>query len=254
MKKFLKRFKFRESGRMLVGVERECLIIDNHGKIVPCAAKVLEYLPDRTRFGYELSACQLEDRIGPVRVDEVKEALLENERDIKAVENRLGFKRLHTEVAPEDMPLDIYLDPGGRYQKITKNMPRHILLAACRVTGTHVHVGMPDHEIALHVYNNVINHVEMLCELGNGSGGERLRIYKIMAPDFEAPYYASWLDFYNKSIKKGFESDPRRCWNIIRISVHGTIEFRMFGSTPDLDKIVQWAETCHKLCNEAMAT
>lgn len=236
----------------MVGIERECFITNGNGKIVPRAAEILEHLTDRKRFGYELSACQLEDRIGPVHVSRVKEALLENERDIKKIERKLGFKRLHMEVAPDDMPLDIYPDPSGRYQKITKDMPRHILQAACQVTGIHVHIGMPDHEIALYVYNQVIKHSSDLCEIGNGSNGERLRIYKIMAPDFESFEYHSWLNFHETAVKKGFDKDPRRCWNLIRISVHGTIEFRMFGATSDLGKIIEWANICHKICRKAV--
>jgi gamma-glutamyl:cysteine ligase YbdK (ATP-grasp superfamily) len=252
MEEFAKKFDFRKSGKLLVGVERECFLADEHGNIVPRAAEILRHFPDRKRFGYELSACQFEDRIGPVKINDVKKALLQNERDIEIIENRLGFKRLHVEVAPETMPLDIYPDPTGRYQDITQNMSRHILLAACRVVGTHVHIGMPDHETALRVYNLVIKHMEALCELGDGSGGERLRIYKIMAPDFQSPPYVSWKEFYEVFVRKEYESDPRKCWNLIRISVHGTIEFRMFGATSDLDKIVEWAEICHQLCQEAM--
>lgn len=251
---FMKKFNFRKNGALMVGVERECFIASEQGKIVPRAVDVLIHLPDRKRFGYELSACQLEDRVGPVCINQVKEALLANEYDIAEVERRLNLKRLHVEVAPEDMPLDVYPDPSGRYQKITKNMPKCILSAACRVTGTHIHIGMPDHETALRVYNSVIEHTKMLCDLGNGSSGKRLMIYKIMAPDSESPSYDSWSDFYEKAVMKGFENDPRRCWNLIRLSVHGTIEFRMFGSTPDLNKVVRWAEICHKLCREAIAT
>ena len=254
MKEFAKKFDFRESGKLLVGVERECFLTDESGKIVPCAAEILKHFPDRKRFGYELSACQFEDRIGPVKIEGVKKALLQNECDIKIIENRLGFKRLHVEVAPKTMPLDIYPDPTGRYQDITQNMPRSILSAACRVVGTHIHIGMPDHETALKTYNSAISHSAMLCELGDGSRGERLRIYKLMAPDFQSPPYASWKELYEVFVRKEYESDPRKCWNLIRISVHGTIEFRMFGATPDLDKIVQWAKTCHRLCQEAMET
>jgi len=252
MKKFARKFGFRESGKLLVGIERECFLTDKSGNIVPRAAEILKHFPDRKRFGYELSACQFEDRIGPVKIKDVKKALLQNERDIKIIENRLGFKRLHVEVAPETMPLDVYPDPTGRYQNITQSMSQLILLAACRVVGTHVHIGMPAHGIALKVYNSVIKHTEALCKLGDGSNGERLRIYKIMAPNFQSPPYASWEEFRDTFVANDFADDPRRCWNLIRISVHGTIEFRMFGATPDLNKIVEWARTCHQLCQEAM--
>lgn len=252
MKKFMQRFDFREDGRLLVGIERECFIVNGGDMIVPRSAEVLDYLTDRKRFGYELSACQLEDRIGPVDIEDVKRSLLQNEHDIEEVEHKLGFRRLHLEVAPETMPLDVFPDPTGRYQKITLDMPRHILSAACRVVGTHIHIGMPDHETALKVYDGVIGQTDVLCKIGDGSDGKRLEIYRIMAPDFQPPPYGSWREFYETAVQKGFVNDPRKCWTLIRISVHGTIEFRMFGATDDLDKIVSWARICHQLCHKAM--
>lgn len=252
MKDFLKKFDFRSDGRLLVGIERECFLAWCGGRIAPIAPEALGVLTDRRRFGYELSTCQLEDRAGPARIEDIRCELVKNEAEIQTAERKLGFSRIFLEVAPEDIPLDIYPDPSGRYQKITRGMPREILLAACRVAGTHIHIGMPNHEIALRVYNSVRKHFDMLCHRGNGSDGKRLEIYKIMAPDFFPPRYESWDDYYRAAVEKKFVSDPRKCWHLIRISVHGTIEFRMFGSTPNLDMIVNWARVCHSLCATAM--
>jgi gamma-glutamyl:cysteine ligase YbdK (ATP-grasp superfamily) len=252
MRKFAEKFDFRKECSLHVGIERECFLTNLEGKIVPIAPNVLEHLTDRQRFGYELSACQLEDRIGPCKHGEVMRELIRNETDIKKVERILQFRRAHGEVAHENMPLDVYPDPTGRYQQIVKKMPRHILLAACRVIGTHVHIGMPDHDTALRVYNSVCSERERLCELGDGSRGKRLEIYKIMAPDYLPKHYKSWDDFHEKALRDGFENDPRKCWHLIRISIHGTIEFRMFGATSNLNEIVKWAEECHKLCRLAM--
>lgn len=247
---FLEQFSFRPEGALLIGIERECFLANSKGEIKPIAPQVLNYLPDRVKYGYELSACQLEDRIGPCRIEEVKEQLLENEAEISEVEKKLGFKRLFFEVASDNMPLDIYPDPSGRYQKITQDMPREVLLAACRVIGTHVHIGMPNHDTAIQVYNRVLHSLDNLCRLGDGSHGQRLEIYKIVAPDFRPSRYANWQAFYQEAIVKKFISDPRQCWHLIRLSVHGTIEFRMFGVTDDLDKIVSWAQKCHSLCRQ----
>lgn len=252
MDEFMDRFNFRKDGNLLVGIERECFITDLRGNIVPRSAEILSVLTDRSKFGYELSACQLEDRIGPVPLDVLPVAISENERILCWAETKMGFRRMFSEVASKDMPLDIYPDPDGRYQVITKNMSQDILEAACRVAGTHIHIGMPDHETAIRVYNKVIKESKKLIKMGDGSSGERLKIYKVMAPDFCSPAYASWEEFYSVAKEKGFSNDPRKCWNLIRISVHGTIEFRMFGATDNLDKIVEWAKICHNLCEVAM--
>ncbi|OGI30860.1 MAG: hypothetical protein A2271_04900 [Candidatus Moranbacteria bacterium RIFOXYA12_FULL_35_19] len=174
MQKFMNKFRFRQDGALLVGIERECFLINNESKISPMAQLVLSHLADKEQFGYEFSACQLEDRIGPCGLNEIKNQLKENEKDVIEVESKLQFKRSWMEVAPEDMPLDIYPDPTGRYQEIKKKLSGNILLAACRVIGTHIHIGMPDHNTAIKVYNQVISELDRLCNEGDGSSGKRL--------------------------------------------------------------------------------
>ncbi len=245
---FTRKFDFRKDGAMLVGVERECFLTNLSGKIVPRAFEILEILGINSSFHYELSACQLEDRAGPAEIGQIKKLLALNEEKIATAEKMLGLKRNFGEVAPEDIPLDIYPDPTGRYQKITKDMPTRVLRSACRVIGTHIHIGMPNHNTAIKVYNGVIKHTQMLCGRGDGSNGKRMEMYKIMAPDFAPPRYENWDDFCREAADKGFADDPRKCWHLIRMSVHGTIEFRMFGATPDIDKVIEWAEICHGLC------
>lgn len=170
------------------------------------------------------------------------------ESELRQAEKNLDFSRSFINVAPGDMPLDVYPDPTGRYQKIIAGMPRKVLLAACRIIGTHIHIGMPDHDTALRVYNRVISHTRQLSNLGDKSNGRRLEIYKIMAPNPDPPIYKTWEEFYQEAVSNGFASDPRSCWALIRISVHGTIEFRMFGGTDDIDLIAAWAKKCHGLC------
>jgi hypothetical protein len=250
LRDFLSRFAFRPEFDMFVGVERESLLVRD-GAIVPIAPEVLAAFSKNGRYGYELSACQFEDRVGPVPIEGLLGALQENEAEISAAEHALGFSRSLYEVGPEDMPLDVYPDPTGRYQRITKDMPRETLLAACRVIATHVHVGMPDHETALMVYNGVRRRWRELGRMGDGSSGERLAIYTKMAPDFEPPNYPNWEEFYRAAVEKGFVSDPRKCWHFIRMSIHGTIEFRVFGATRDLGRVVTWARRCHDLCRAA---
>ena len=146
------------------------------------------------------------------------------------------------------MPLDVYPDPSGRYQVITKDMPEEKLRAACRVAGTHIHIGMGSQEKAIRAYNNALRHLDHLCKLGDKSKGERLSIYKIMAPNFKPPVYDSWKDYEVYAKEHGFIDSPRNCWHLIRISIHGTIEFRMFGATPDIHEVIQWAKICYTIC------
>lgn len=251
MKAFRQLFNFDQSKTMFVGVEREFFTIDSQGSIVPKAKLVLENA--NGSFGYELSACQVESRIGPCRLASLMAKLVEVDESLAVYFKLAGLNCGTYEVAPADIPLDVYPDPSRRYQEMVKRMPRETLLAACRVIGTHIHIGMPDHETALKVYNRVIEKCSMLCALGDGSSGERLKIYRTVAPDCDPRPYESWQEFHDYARAKGFDQDPRKCWNLIRISKHGTIEFRMFGATSSLEKIVNWAKLCHDLCQEALA-
>ena len=110
---------------------------------------------------------------------------------------------------------------------------------------------MPDHETALQVYNRVISACDDLCVEGDGSSGERLSIYKIVAPDAVPRAFDSWDSFFDAAVAKGYVEDPRKCWTLIRISAHGTIEFRMFGATVSVAQIESWARRCYNLCVDA---
>lgn len=255
---FLDRFKFDPKRAFNVGVERECFVADEQGQIVPQAHEVLAHIKEKSlsptfkqSVGYELSACQVEVRTPPCHMEKLCDELYSQDRELSASMAQLGYTPLFLEVAPASMPLDVYPDPTGRYASMTKGMPREVLLAACRVIGTHVHVGMPDAETALRVYNRVIEECDTLCRKGDGSFGERLEIYKIMEPNPIPMPFEDWQNFFETAVEKGFAEDPRKCWKLIRISSHGTIEFRMFGATNSVPQILSWAMFCHDLCRKA---
>lgn len=268
---FRKQYQFRPDRTLWLGVERECFLVDRRGDFAPRAADVVAHVhkkewrrasPDTARamrcvspqesVGYELSAVQLETRTPPHQYGETEDYLRLIDIHLRNNLHELGLRATYNEVAPETMPLDIYPDPTGRYQAITQAMPREMLLAACRIIGTHVHVGMPDHETALRVHNEVIEHCDVLSDLGDGSGGERLRIYGIVKPDNRPRPYASWEDFHEEAYRNGFEEDPRSNWRMIRLTKHGTLEFRVFGATERVDRICAWTQLCYLLCKKAL--
>ncbi len=246
-------FSFHPDKPMLIGCEREFFLTGKTGMISPLASKASRILQGDPAFGYELSACQFEMRVGPSIIGDFEKASWHAH---KFLVGQLGMHDIYPKfitVAPEDMPLDVYPDPTGRYQEITRDMPVEILRAACRVAGTHFHVGMPDHETALRVYNRVIGSFKELCEMGNLSRGERMAIYQIMAKDNKPIPYSDWDELYWHYSNNGYDHDPRKCWHLIRISAHGTIEFRMFDNTDDLSLVNAWGKKCFELCLNALS-
>lgn len=268
---FMVRFTFAPKLRGYLGVERECFIIDERGAIVPRAPEVLaqaqkslwidgeipwfggwHYGDPGNHIGFELSACQIETRTDPSKPSDLQWNLERNQISLDQCLAKLGLRSSYKDVAPADMPLDVFPDPAGRYQKIVAAMSHEVLVAACRIIGTHVHYGVPDHDTALRIYNHATKHCRRLMRLGDKSNGERLAIYSVVKPDNMPPTYASWFDFYDDASTNGFVNDPRSNWRLIRITKHGTIEFRMFGGTDSVDTVHDWAMECKKICDEAL--
>ncbi|MBI2448406.1 amidoligase family protein [Candidatus Microgenomates bacterium] len=269
MEEFMALYQFAPENTEKVGVEIECHLAEN-GQIAPIAHRILMGIktiaPELSDcFTYELSACQLEWRTPEAcPIENLRRNILEVEGVIKEAEKKLRFSRIFCPVAPEDMPLDVY--PDTRYLGITKDLPRQVLLAACRVAGVHIHIGMPSHAEAMAVYNKAVESFKYLCRLG--ATDQRISEYcraaigmnakmdifqKHMITKFFPPRYANWEEFYQRAVNERFDNDPRQLWDFIRISKHGTIEFRMFDTTEDIDEIVFWARVCYGICQQALA-
>jgi gamma-glutamyl:cysteine ligase YbdK (ATP-grasp superfamily) len=242
---FLGKFGFKKSGQGLIGIERERFLTDRGMLPVPRAEEFLAIVKD-PRWTCELSSCQVEDRTEPKkRISDVEKELLLNDRMGNYVAGEMGLILYCMEVGPEDMPLDIF--PKPRYLEIAENISLETLKAGCRVTGTHIHLGMPDIKTAIKASNAFREYIPYLCEIGNNSHGERLRLYKKMAPDWNPPVYEDKQHFFETAKEKGFAKDPRKCWHLIRISVHGTLELRMFGSTSRTRKTIEWVKTAREI-------
>ncbi len=246
MREFIEQFRFQPEFHGWIGVEREGFLMRN-GTIVPIAPEVIPQI-NHPQVGNEFSACQIEDRVGPCQLPDLRRELQAMDATLAQWERRLCFTRNLSELAPDDMPLDCYPDEKGRYQELRNRLTPRQLLAAHQVAGTHIHVGMADAEQALIAYNRAVPHWQHLCKLGDHSGGRRLELYPLVAPDYIPPPYISWEDVYDYACTAGWAESPRSCYHLIRISVHGTIEFRMFGATPCHNEILEWATECHRLC------
>ena len=247
MNAFTDKFSFRPEWTLRTAVERERFITDASSTLVPHAMQVLEALTGSDgRFTNELSACQIEDRTGPFEVKDILDQLKYNDELLETACRTLGLKVLCAEVGPDDMCLDVF--PHERYQQMVQKMSMAELRAACQITGTHVHIGMPGPHTAINVYNQVISHLDELVEMGDNSKGRRLEIYRIVKPNCHPKPYNSWQDFNDQALALGFAENPRNNWDLIRISRHGTIEFRLFGVTKDREQVVFWARRCHELC------
>ncbi len=250
---FLGKFNFNPEKTLYVGIERESFTTVD-GIILPLTPKILPLIerenPVSQIFSYELSACQLEMKYGPFRIEDVYNGLISANDELAKIEKKLDFISYFADVAGQEISLEVYPDPTGRYGILASTLTKEVLHAACYVAGTHVHIGMPSAEDALRVYNKVCSHARELISLGDNSRGERIRYYSLMSKELYPAEHLDINSWFLHSRNNNYCEDPRKCWTLIRISVHGTIEFRMFGSTPNLQKVNEWAEKCHNLCKK----
>lgn len=244
---FMSGFNFNPDLSGKISCEREMFLFDDKGNVAPWSPKALSVLQNEN-IGYELSACQIESRVGPTRIELISGELQCQQDFIQESLLRHGITARYLSVAPRDMPLDVY--PDERYLKIVSDLPKEVLLAACRVAGTHFHIGVPNWDVALHVYNRAVKKIGRLIDLGNKTNGERIAIYSQMAPNFMPVPYDSVGDMYEYYFGNGWVDKPRECYHLIRISVHGTVEFRMFDNTDSVDEVSSWGQHCLEACGD----
>jgi hypothetical protein len=225
-----------------ISCEREFFLVDKNQTIAPKAKNALAILNDPEYFSYELSACQLEYKTGPMKdVTSLMKRIQELEIQCQSFENQLDISRELIEVARNTMPLDVY--PDARYQHFAETKTDKQLLGMMRVTACQFHIGMPDYETALRVYNSILPDIDSLIKLGDYSNRQRIEIYKEAAPHWDPEKITSLEDHYDQAILGGYENDLGNCHTLIRITKYGTIEFRMFGAAP-----MQDIETLAKRC------
>jgi len=258
-RQFLAQFHYDPAYHLAIGIERERFIVNRHGDLSPAAVPILRLLSGNLRIKPEFSACQLEDvtETRPKMGSGLQEFALRNDlqNNHRAIEEALhtrGFRSCFDTVGPPDMPLDIY--PKERYRKIAKTKSHEQIAAACRVIGVHVHIGMLNMDMALHVYNQAVRQFTKLCAMGGVANQERLKLYGVVAPNYCPPPYSTLRDFYDRARAEKFTHDPRQCWDMIRLSTLGSIEFRVFPATADIEQIIEWAKHCRDLCQQCLSS
>lgn len=246
MEAFLSKFHFDPELKGAIGVEREFFLM-KEGEPVPEAKRFLERIPNQTNaWTNELSACQVEFRTRPAMTEnELRKELFYGEDHGETASGLLGLELSRETVGPRNMSLEVF--PEERYMKIAKSIPLPKLRAACRVVGTHIHFGVASMAEALVLYNRMVEGHRQLLILGNRSGGMRHHLYKEMAGSCEPKPYWSIEAFYENAVMRGFAENPRDCYDLVRISQHGTVELRMFDAAESIDEIMEWVRKASKL-------
>ena len=250
---------FVPSGRPTFGAEQEFFLVSDTQWPAPMAEAFLaraKLVSMADIWTYELSACQVEARTG---IETDLPTLIRNMRGSflggQMIAGRNGFlapvgcSLVAHSVAPENMPLDVYPDPEGRYQRMAKQVDESVLRAACRVTSVQLHIGgFRNFAALLAGYRRLVMKRQQIEEMTDRSGGERLRLYRSFANNPDPVLYHDQAHFCQVAEAQGWAGKPKDCHGLIRISRYGTIEIRCMDNTANygeleqhFDQIVRWA-------------
>lgn len=245
--------QLKGDGMRTIGIERERFIVNSKGKIVPSIGTLLPRIRERAAkreidpelFTYELFAGQIEDRIPPCKNKaEVTLALVRNDAVMTEAADELALAFDYSEMADANRIDRFEVNPfNERHAHIWSAISKERRIAASQVAAIHVHLAALPHE-AVSVLNKCREDVvQRLIALGDHSGLRRIRAYQAMAEvSGVPPIFTSFDEIMNYIDSKGGE---KNVWDLVRYKPSTkTVEFRMFGTTPNIDEILGYIDAC----------
>ena len=235
-----------------VGVEEELELVDaTTYELTPIAADVLARigLPEG-RVGHEAYAAQIELRSPPCAdAGELRLALGENRAAAGAVDATLMGTGLH----PTDTWHGSDIVDNPRYAEVAESM--RDLFGRTPEAALHIHVGMPDPETTIQVFNGLRRHLPLLIGLAanspwwfgrdSGLASARWALVRSYPGRGIPPAFDSW-DHYEEHLRRleaaGGPSDYTLVWWDIRPHPRfGTVEVRELDAQASLDDAVALA-------------
>lgn len=247
-----------------VGVEEEFLLVDAaSGRTSVRADAVLARVRDTdlTKFHAELAGTQVEAATGPCAgVATLGEAveLARNTLTKAAEEEGLGLVSRGTPVKPSKHPI---VADGARFRRV------HDMYAGVvedyEVCGCHVHVGVPDREIAVTVVNHVRPWLPTLLALSANSADHGYASWRMVQQSrFPGsgvpPVFADAADYdaqVARMVACGTLVDRAQSFWLVRVSPRWpTVEFRVADAAATVDDAVLQAALSRALVHTACAS
>jgi carboxylate-amine ligase len=253
---------FGSSPAFTVGLEEELLLVDPETlALAPVAASVVAGAGAGTSIGHEVYAASLELRSAPAERAEVAAAELSELRSrVAASGGTLMGVGVHPDAAFGDAPLvdeDRYRHVDGEMRGLIRRTPECAL---------HVHVGMPDAETAVRVFNRMRSYLPLLQGLaanspwwfGVDSGlasarGALVRAYPGRGIPRAFHDAADWERVVADIAAAGELPDYTFLWWDVRLHPrHGTIEVRELDAQASVDDAGALAALVRCLALEAV--
>jgi glutamate---cysteine ligase / carboxylate-amine ligase len=233
--------RFGSSTPLTIGVEEELLLVDSECGLLADGAKVVERIDaaHRGSVSTEIFATQIELKTG-ICLDAGQAAgeLEEVRRAVAATDTRLMGSGLYPAESGEPVLVE-----KARYETVKKDLASLLATPPC---GLHVHVGVPDPEIAVAVANAMRHHLPLLAALtanspfrdGADTGLASARAAAVRSyPRFELPRafrdYQDFLRVADQLIAAAGVDDYTYIWWDVRPHPKlGTVEVRGMDVQP----------------------
>jgi carboxylate-amine ligase len=232
-----------------VGVEEELHLVDpDTHELAPVAADVLSSLGlPADRAGHEAYAAQIELRSPPCTdAGAVRAALAEN----RAAAGEAGATLMGIGLHPTDPWERSAIVDKPRYHEVAESM--RDLFGRTPESALHIHVGMPDEETAICVFNGLRRHLPLLTGLAanspwwfgrdSGLASARWALVRSYPGRGIPPAFESWdhyLDHMARLEASGAPADYTLVWWDVRPHPRlGTVEIRELDAQASLDDVV----------------
>jgi carboxylate-amine ligase len=229
-----------------VGVEEEVMLLDPRAwNLVSRSEAVLAALPDdmRGHMAAETHGSALELATEPhADVAGAMDALRCLRLRLASVLDPLGIRAAVAGTHPFTLWEDVEVSPGARYQFLYSSLRE---LARREPTfGLHVHVALPDPDVAVRTYNRMRAHLPMLLALSGNSPywqGRDSGLASMRTPLFQAfprsgiprlfPSYADYVEGVDVLLRCDAIPEPTFLWWDVRLQPRfGTIEVRIMDA------------------------
>lgn len=244
--------QFVENSPLTLGVEEEFMFCDPEtGDLVDAVEDFMAEVDEneRDRYSYELLLSEIETNTDIAgSVDEVMDRLIALRQNVAQISEKLGVVMGINGTHPfADWRSQKFVE-NETYQWVANQL--HYYARRNITYGLHVHVGVNDPELAIHLNNGLRRWLAPMLALSANSpffDGVPTGLYSTRTMQFGAfprtnipPAFHDFAE-YNALINKMIESNsikkPRQIWWKIRPHVdYGTIEFRVCDVQNSLDR------------------
>ena len=239
----LDELNFTSSPATTIGVELELQIIDRETRdLAPGAVRILKACGEESIPGVtaELMQSMIELKTGVCQsVAEAQSQLVPNLRRVRNIASSLGYELAMGGTHPFHRASTSVVFPDERYERI---QDRLAWLTYQRVVfGLHVHVGVPNGDVAMGVIGMLVQYLPHLLALSanspfwqgvdTGLSSSRVALYGLLPHAGVPHYFRDWKEFrtFYRVMRdcQAIQSPKDIYWDIRPCPAYGTIEVRI---------------------------